>query len=82
MSENILPSGAQLSGKHLCKTGVECELAIILGQDIPVREKLWARDEFADFIEAVAPAIEIVENRYGDFPRQQGVPFECSRPGR
>jgi len=72
MSASIYPSGARVSGKHVCRTGVECELAIRLGKDVPPRKAPWVRDEIGEFIAAVTPAIEIVENRYGDF-RSAGI---------
>jgi 2-keto-4-pentenoate hydratase len=66
MSAKCFATGAWVSTKHSCKTGVEAELAIVLGKDIPPRATPWVRDELVGFIKAVAPAIEIVENRYGD----------------
>jgi 2-keto-4-pentenoate hydratase len=72
LSTGIFPTGAQVFGKHFCKTAVECELAAHLGNDIPPRKTPWVRDEIVHFIRALAPAIEIVENRYGDF-RSAGI---------
>jgi 2-keto-4-pentenoate hydratase len=67
MSNNILSAGAQVYTKKHCPIGVECELAILFGSELPSSDGPLMRDDLAKFVDAVAPAIEIVENRYGDF---------------
>lgn len=56
-------SGSTLDASRFFRPGVECELAVQLGQDLPgACSPAMARDAVA----AVMPAIEIVENRYAD----------------
>jgi len=55
------PDGARLRFADFLHPGVECEVAVRLGRDVP-----WGREAgIADVAEAFA-AIEIVEKRYGD----------------
>jgi len=67
MSNNVLSAGAQVNAKKHCPIGVECELAILFGSDLPSSNGSLMRNDCTKFVDAVAPAIEIVENRYGDF---------------
>lgn len=50
-----------------CRPGVECEIAFRLGGDLPASSTPFTRDDVAERIDAAMPAIEIVENRYGNF---------------
>lgn len=47
------------------RIGVECEIAVRLGRDLPPGE--YGRDALAEAVEAVLPAIEVVDDRYADF---------------
>ncbi len=67
MQANIFASGAEIGAGRLYRPGVECELAVRIGRDVPMRPSGWSRGELADHIESLSPAIEVVENRYGDF---------------
>lgn len=72
MSNNVLSAGAQFPAKNLCEIGVECELAILFGSKVPSSDRSFTRNELVKFVDGIAPAIEIVENRYGDF-RSSGI---------
>ncbi|MDC0033396.1 fumarylacetoacetate hydrolase family protein [Alphaproteobacteria bacterium] len=50
-----------------CKPGVECEIAFRMGEDLPLSMSPFSRADVARRIDAAMPAVEIVENRYGDF---------------
>ena len=47
------------------RIGVECEIAVRIGRDLPPGDH--GRDALAASIEAVLPAIEVVDDRYADF---------------
>ena len=64
---DVHDSGALLPRSSGAPVAVECELAVRLASDLPARDAPWRRDELNDYVGAIAPAIEIVENRYGDF---------------
>jgi 2-keto-4-pentenoate hydratase len=67
LSGNVVKPGAAFACNPGCKPGVECEIAFRLGDDLAPASSPFTRDDVAARIDAVMPAIEIVENRYGDF---------------
>jgi 2-oxo-3-hexenedioate decarboxylase/2-keto-4-pentenoate hydratase len=50
-----------------CVLGVECEIAVRLGEDLPRRAQSYSTDEVADAVSAVMAAIEVVQDRYVDY---------------
>lgn len=42
---------------------LECEIAFLLGRDLPPREAPYTRAEIADAVEAIVPAIEVADCR-------------------
>lgn len=60
-------SGASLPSPRFHAPGIECEIAVRLGGDLDARGRPPARDETAAAIAEAMPAIEIVDNRYGDW---------------
>lgn len=62
---NIYTDGAALLSTAFCQPGIECEIAVRIGRDADAR--IYDREMVGDLIDGVLPAIEIVENRYGDF---------------
>lgn len=64
---NVLPSPARVTPGADVVTGLECEIAFRLGADIAPSGLPVTRRDVVDCIDCVMPAIEIVENRYGDF---------------
>lgn len=67
LSSNVLRPSETFACNPDCKPGVECEIAFRLGDDLAPSAAPFTRDHVAGRIDAVLPAIEIVENRYGDF---------------
>lgn len=67
MEASIFPSGASIEASRFCRPGIECEIAVRIGADIPLRDADWTREDLGEYIAAIGPAIELVENRYGDF---------------
>jgi 2-keto-4-pentenoate hydratase len=68
---NLHDSGARLAYHGLFRPGVECELAVRLGADIPPGPCDEARAAAA--VSELFAAIEVVENRYGDL-QELGTP--------
>ena len=60
-------SGAALPAHDFVRVGVECEIAVRLGQDLPAAQAPFTADSVARAIEAYHPAIEIVDERYVDW---------------
>lgn len=63
-ASSLRPDGAELRYADFLAPGVECEVAVRLGRDLPPGP--CSREQAADAVEAVFPAIEVVERRYGD----------------
>lgn len=62
---NIYPSDAELPATGFVNPGIECEIAVRIG-DVSTAG-VHSRDSVVEIIDAVLPAMEIVENRYGNF---------------
>jgi 2-keto-4-pentenoate hydratase len=62
--ESLRPDGAELRFADFLNPGVECEIGVRLGRDLPAGPT--TRDQAAEAAAEVFPAIEIVEKRYGD----------------
>ena len=69
--DNLHASGSTISYAPFLNPGVECELAVHLGQDLPPRATTM--EEAAAAVEHLMCGIEIVENRYPALD-QLGVP--------
>ncbi len=71
-AQDIHASGATLRFSDFRNVGVECELAVRLGRDLPPGPCDEATATSS--VDALFPAIEIVENRYGPDLAAVGVP--------
>ncbi len=60
----ILASPATLPAAVFRLRGVEAEIAVRLARDLPPRAMPYTRDEVADAIAALHPAIEVLESRF------------------
>ena len=58
---------AMLKHADYLHPGVEAEIAVFLGGDIPIRKSGHDRDSVADAVQAVFAAIEIVDDRWEDY---------------
>jgi len=63
-ARGIHDSGAALPAAEYLRVGVECEIAVRLGQDLPASAAPFTHQTVVDAIEAYLPAIEIVDDRY------------------
>jgi len=57
----------RLRAADYLRVGVECEIAVLLGRDLAARTA-WDRVSVAPAVEACMAAIEIVDDRYADYP--------------
>ncbi len=63
-AKGVHDSGATLRASHFVRVGVECEIAVRLGHDLPPALAPFTAEHVAQAIEAYLPAIEIVDDRY------------------
>ena len=62
-----LADGAVMRHAGLRRPGIECEVAVVLARTLDARAGLPGLDAVAAAVAAVHPAIELVDDRYGDF---------------
>jgi len=64
---DVHPGGAALASSGFRAPGIECEIAVRLGGDVDARRRTPTRARIAGAVAEAMPAIEIVDNRYGDW---------------
>jgi 2-keto-4-pentenoate hydratase len=67
-AKGIHDSGVSLRAKDFVRVGVECEIAVRLARDLLPTEAPFTAEWVAESVEAYYPAIEIVDDRYVDWP--------------
>jgi len=63
----VHPSPFEIPAADVPLLGVEAEIAVRLGRDLPPRAAPYGRDDVLAAIDAVCPAIEICDSRLRDF---------------
>ncbi len=63
----VFDSGAEASLQRFHRLGVECEIAVRLGADLPGRPRGHGRDSVAAAVDYAMAAIELVDDRYLDY---------------
>ncbi|MEK0081672.1 2-keto-4-pentenoate hydratase [Benzoatithermus flavus] len=61
------PDGASVRRDDHVRLGIETEIAVRLGRDLPPRSEPYRRADVAEAVAAVMAAIELVDDRYEDF---------------
>jgi 2-keto-4-pentenoate hydratase len=51
------------------RVGVECEIVVLLGRDLPPRETPYTRDEIGNAVAACMAGMELVDARYVDYSK-------------
>jgi len=67
-AKGVHQSGVSLRAKDFVRVGVECEIAVRLARDLEPSQAPFTAEFVAQAIEAYLPAIEIVDDRYVDWP--------------
>jgi 2-keto-4-pentenoate hydratase len=67
LARDVLASPAEVHLADFGHLGYECELAFLLGADLPVQAEPPDRARVASAIAAVAPAFELVDDRGADY---------------
>lgn len=74
LSSAVLRSPAELRHADFLKPGIECEVCMRLRSPLPGKPGKVDRAGTGAAVEAMCAAIEVVDNRYGDFARM-GAPL-------
>jgi 2-keto-4-pentenoate hydratase len=72
-AKGVHASGTSLRHGDYRTLGIECEIAVRLGADLPANAAPFSRDRVAAAVASYRPAVEIVDDRYLDW-RQTGTP--------
>lgn len=64
LADRCYASPAQLGSNQFNTLGIEPELALVLGHDLPPQLNPYSAETVADAVVAVVPAIEVVDSRY------------------
>ena len=67
-ASGLFAAPARLAGASWRLRGIETEIAVRLGRDLPSRIAPYSRDDVLTAIGAVLPVIEVVETRLVEFP--------------
>jgi 2-keto-4-pentenoate hydratase len=67
LAGTIHRSPAVLRYADYVRLGVECEIAVQLGKDLPAASAPYRRDQVVDAVAAVMPAFELVDDRQADY---------------
>jgi 2-oxo-3-hexenedioate decarboxylase/2-keto-4-pentenoate hydratase len=67
LASTIHRSPVTLCGSDYVRLGVECELAVQLGADLPAAQAPYGREQVAAAVAAVMPAFELVDDRQADY---------------
>jgi 2-keto-4-pentenoate hydratase len=67
LKDRVHQSGVSLSASAYGRMGIEFEIAIRLGRDLPPAGHVLGLADVADAIDAVCPAIEIIDDRRADY---------------
>ena len=68
-ARELHPSGTIVDRQRYVRLGIETEIAVRLGHDLPPRPEPYGRDDVAAAVAEVIAAIELVDDRYQDFAR-------------
>ena len=63
LAQNVRHSPAVLNSMDFLQPGIECEVGVRLGRDLPASGAPYDRDGVSDAVEAVMTAFEVVDNR-------------------
>jgi 2-oxo-3-hexenedioate decarboxylase/2-keto-4-pentenoate hydratase len=66
-AKTIHHSPVTLAGADYVRLGVECEIAVRLGQDLPPGQAPYDRKSVGDAVEALMVAFEVVDDRGADY---------------
>jgi 2-keto-4-pentenoate hydratase len=68
LRQRLYPSGVRLPLANLVHLGIEFEICVRLGADLPPRRQAYVLSEVAQAVDAVAPAFEVIDDRNSAYP--------------
>lgn len=79
----VMRSPAEPAAAKYSMRAIECEFAFRLGDDLPARGRPYSREEVAEAIQSLIPAIELIDTRYDSFTNYGGIALiaDCGANG-
>lgn len=65
-SETVALRETTLVARSFFQLGLECELAVRLGETVPARDRAHDRYSVAPYVQSIMASVEIVDHRFGD----------------
>ncbi len=72
-SRTVMRDHGMVPRRGFVKLGMECEIVVRLGRDLPPQATPYTRESVAEAVDEIMPGIELVDERYQDF-HALGVP--------
>ncbi len=66
-AKTIRRSPAEVKLSDYVRLGLEFEVAVEIGRDVPMDEASWTRESTGDYVAAILPAFELIEDRDADY---------------
>jgi len=73
LANRLHASGAVLSARNYGRIGLEFEIGVKLGRDLPARQAPFSMHAISDAVAAVCPAVEIVDDRQADYKKLEVI---------
>ena len=67
LHSRVLADGSSIPFATLCRPGIEAEIAVRLATAVPAAGTPYDQESIRPFVLSVMPAMELVDDRYGDF---------------
>jgi 2-keto-4-pentenoate hydratase len=77
LANTIHQSPVSLRRKDYVHLGVECEIAVRFGADLPVAVAPFTRDSVADAVEAAMASFELIDDRDADYSKFAALALTC-----
>jgi 2-keto-4-pentenoate hydratase len=73
LASRVAHDGVTLHRDRYCRLGLEFEVGVRLGRDLPARSAPFAMDEVAKAVDGVCAAVEIVDDRHADYAKLEAL---------
>ena len=67
LANRIHRSGTTIRTSEYGRLGIEFEIAVLLGRDVPPRSSPYTMESVGDAVEGVCAAVELVDDRHADY---------------
>jgi 2-keto-4-pentenoate hydratase len=73
LANRLHASGVVLPARNYGRIGLEFEIGVKLGRDLPARQAPFSMHAISDAVAAVCPAVEVVDDRHADYKKLEVI---------